>query len=407
MNSLRTLLWLAIAICCTAAGLSAQPTFQMSPSTVSVDAGKTFSLDLVVQNFGSVKAFSFPVKWDPAVLQLESVSNPYASLTNFDPSEGMASGSISQGILVVIWQHPSLQTVNVPNGTSLFKLNFKAKIAGSSAVTVNRTTSFVEIINANDADIAANAVFQPASVTVKSTTDDSVVNPNDPIVIDLGAVSGPTGNTVCVPVKVSKFKRMENFQFSIHYDPALLEFAHVKNYNLADLDTASFSLPTNPNLGPGTLIVGWNNNSGASNGVSVVDGTTIFELCFLLKGPGGSNTNITINGNPLKIEVTRKDQPGVNVGLTPTGGLATITGNSGALEKVTLTAGSATGLPGADICVDIKVKGLSNTKSLGLSISWTAGVLTYKGVSGFGLTGLDASDFSVSGNKLTVNWSAA
>ena len=383
----------------------AQPSVRFTPATVTVDPGQTVTLSVEAQNFGTIQGFTLGITWDPAVLELDTVTDVTATLPSFDPSLGLESpGVVSRGEFVVIWTHPSARTSSITTATTLFKMQFKAKVAGQTTVNINRNFVTPDILNDANQNIAPGATFTGSAVTVNGT----VVDPNGPIEVNLGNISGNTGTTVCMPVKVKNFSKVTAMQFTVEYDPALVDLVNLRNFNLAgELDSSYFNFPTNPNIGPGKLVLVWN-TAKANTGVTLNDNSTIFELCFQLKGAGGSTTTVNVNGSKVPVEVRKTFNDQTNVGLTKTGGQINITGTGGPLQKITVVAGSGSGQKGTEVCIDVRAgSGFTNVKQLAFTMNWTGTVLTYKNVKDFGFTGLDAADFTASGNQVVLNWTNA
>jgi hypothetical protein len=73
-------------------------------------------------------------------------------------------------------------------------------------------------------------------------------------------------------------------------------------------------------------------------------------------------------------------------------------------NTVKFTASSETAVSGSNVCVKITIDGFNNVGSFDFGLEWNPAVLTFIETKNFGLTGLDASKFSLSGNN-TLNGS--
>jgi gliding motility-associated-like protein len=108
------------------------------------------------------------------------------------------------------------------------------------------------------------------------------------------------GSTVCVTIDVSNFIDVLSFQFTIQWDPAVLQLPTPLSTSVNNLGTLNDIF-----FGPGTptnsLTVSW--SDADFSGESLPDNTGIFEICFTVVGPVGSSTPITFSGNLTQIEV--------------------------------------------------------------------------------------------------------
>lgn len=91
---------------------------------------------------------------------------------------------------------------------------------------------------------------------------------------------------ICIPVRAKGFDQISSFQYSLTWNPAVLKFDHTQNYNLPGWTSQSFFENT-----PGTLLLGWDDPTGLAT--TRVDGTLLYEVCFLAVGPINSSTKIT------------------------------------------------------------------------------------------------------------------
>jgi gliding motility-associated-like protein len=104
------------------------------------------------------------------------------------------------------------------------------------------------------------------------------------------------GDTVCVRVtNEAMFTNILSMQYLITWDSSKLEYAGVKNLTnrLPDFkESTSFS----SRIARDTLLVSWFNPGGT--GISMPDGTVLYELCFRAKGISGTCADITFSEVP-------------------------------------------------------------------------------------------------------------
>jgi hypothetical protein len=113
-----------------------------------------------------------------------------------------------------------------------------------------------------------------------------------------------------IPLVVSNFYNLLGIQFSINYDPAVIEFVSITNFNLPGLSAANFGNPS-----PGVLVLSWLDPS--FSGVSVPDNTQIFSIVFNAIGISGTNSILEITNTPTTIEVIDGDSNAVQLFSTP------------------------------------------------------------------------------------------
>ncbi len=107
-----------------------------------------------------------------------------------------------------------------------------------------------------------------------------------------------TGEEVCVNISVADFNNLLSMQYSLVWDPQILEFEKVQGFNLPYLGENNFGLNRKDK---GILTFVWIDN--ALQGINLADGTTIYQLCFRVKGKTGSGTEIKFSPEPTPFEV--------------------------------------------------------------------------------------------------------
>ena len=108
-----------------------------------------------------------------------------------------------------------------------------------------------------------------------------------------------TGDSVQVAVKASQVDRLTTAQFTLTWDPSVLQFAGTSGYNLTGMDAESFGTSR---VDRGRLNVGWDDPN--LHGVTVLEGQTLFIINFKVMGRQGSSSTIQISGNPTPIELS-------------------------------------------------------------------------------------------------------
>ena len=191
------------------------------------------------ENFKDIKNLIFKMKWDTAVIKLDSVGSMRAEFKNAVQIV-QADGSFNFN-----WTGGPL---TFPDKKLLFTLCFKA-------VGKPGTSSFVQILdspvptavnaNSNGQNIGINR--KKGSVTINSTA-------SFPLDSWIGKANGLPDQEVCLDVKVKNFKDLVSMQYTVQWDPLALQFTKVSNFNLNGLDNAAFNIN---NSNDGNISVSW------------------------------------------------------------------------------------------------------------------------------------------------------
>lgn len=119
------------------------------------------------------------------------------------------------------------------------------------------------------------------------------------VTFTLPAVSALPGDDVCVKVTVQNFDSIGSVQFSVKWDPAVLQYTSVGAFNpaLQGLDSGNF----NANANAGTLGLAWFDIG--LNGATLADSSALFEICFKAIGALGTESPLQFTSDPVKIEI--------------------------------------------------------------------------------------------------------
>jgi hypothetical protein len=119
----------------------------------------------------------------------------------------------------------------------------------------------------------------------------------------------PTQN-INLPVGVTGFTNVVSMQYVIKWDPTVLQFLTIDNFNLPLLSQGSFN--TTAALDSGIVRVQYE-ATGNFDGVSVANGTNIFRMRYKVIGAVNSSTPVCfIEKYPTSMEITRVEN-GVTV----------------------------------------------------------------------------------------------
>lgn len=112
------------------------------------------------------------------------------------------------------------------------------------------------------------------------------------------------GTKVCVNISADNFSKMLATQYSLKWDPKVLEYAGVQGFKLPYLTKDNFGVV---GIKKGFLTVVWIENN--LKGADLANGTAMYQVCFTVKGKAGSSSSIAFSPTPTPYEaVNSKEQ---------------------------------------------------------------------------------------------------
>ena len=124
------------------------------------------------------------------------------------------------------------------------------------------------------------------------------------LTLNVPSMSAQPGDVIDIPVLVTDFNAMAGIQFSLGFDPTVLQ------YNSGTINVPMFLGNITP-IGTNALAISWSTDNGLL-GTTLPNGATFFTLNFTVVGPLGTQSPLTIQAIPVSIEVT--DITGQNAG---------------------------------------------------------------------------------------------
>ncbi|MFK7771569.1 MAG: cohesin domain-containing protein [Saprospiraceae bacterium] len=161
--------------------------------------------------------------------------------------------------------------------------------------------------SSNKADTKVAAV-NPA--TPKTTTPASKpASASKKVTISGKDMTVKSGEEFCVDVQVSNFIDVISMQYSTNFDSKVLEFTEVKNPSLKDLSSKLNGVNFARAKGEdNTLRFSWFVQD--LKGISLYDGSTIYQVCFKANGKSGTVTEVDFADKPMTGEIgNSKYQP--------------------------------------------------------------------------------------------------
>lgn len=174
---------------------------------------------------------------------------------------------------------------------SFFFLGLMA--CGGETSTTNKTEAKVAITN---------------SSAPKTTTSQTKPIASKKVIISGKDMTVKSGKEFCVDVQVTNFIDVISMQYSTNFDSKVLEYVGMKNPSLKDL-----SIKPNVNFAQApkeenTIRLSW--FAQDLKGISLYDGSTIYQVCFKALGKGGTTTEVDFAEKPMAGEIgNSKYQP--------------------------------------------------------------------------------------------------
>ncbi len=368
-----------------------QDTVMIGIENQSVRNGESLCVDIAADEFINMVGMQFTLTYDPELLELDSVGG-YNLVGLTDASFGLpgASADLTPGIVTVSWLSAGLEPVTLMNGISMFRLCFTAKREGSTDIAFENMPTSMEFVNINNEQLP----YISANGTVKvRATGDNASSTADGFTLTMADQNVQPGDQFCVPVTVQDFNSIIGMQLSINYDPAVLTFSSVGNFNLSGLNEGVFGTPGGDGTDPGVVTLVW--VEPALTPATVDDGTAIFEICFTAQSE--ASTSIIFSDTPTSIEVTNGNEENVPftgvdanivVGAGGDGG-----NNGGNTDGFTLTLEDQNLSSGDPFCVPVTVQNFDNIIGMQLSINYDPDALEFESLTNFNLSGLSEGVF--------------
>jgi hypothetical protein len=301
----------------------------VQPPSQTVETGAEFTVDIVVDDVAGLGAYEFTLAFDPALISFVGVTNgSFLGSTGRAvscPGLVLASGRIKFGC-VTIGEEPS-----GPSGTGLLaRVRFFALAAGTSSldltdVVIGNVTG--RPLSHTDLDGQATVVVGPTATPcpggvcptatatpVPTSTPTPSLGPTS-VRIDPASQSVDAGSVVNVNVVVDAVTNLGGYEFTLAFNPEVLEFVSVSNGPFLE-ETGRDLLCLPPMVGANTVRLACGTAGSAPPGP---DGSGILAaLVFLAPNAGVSFLDLFAVGlsQPLGVPIPTAVQDGT-VTVTP------------------------------------------------------------------------------------------
>jgi hypothetical protein len=116
------------------------------------------------------------------------------------------------------------------------------------------------------------------------------------------------GDTLCVDVTVRDFTQILSMQYTMNWNPQTLQFLKLHQFKLKDLSANNFGFNR---TAQGKIGTSWFDND--VKGISIPDGTPIYQVCFLATGEPGTKDQIFFSSDPVMIEISNSKEELLNL----------------------------------------------------------------------------------------------
>ena len=265
----------------------AQPSVCIIEPTLLVQGeGTEVCVQFIVNDFTDLTSMSFDIAYDEDILQFSSAAPSTIAMASMVDYTAANISDTGMGMLRFEWGDWTGPGATLDDGTVLFELCF---------LTVdNLGSSEIEIIE----DRVTRTVSMNFNIGFEFVKNGFISVGENPLIVDIPTVSGLQGETVCMNFTVDNFTEMLSVQGSIHWDETALQLESSQGIEPVAGGSINFATPPG---NPGTLTFSWVDNDG-ENGVSIEDGTSFIQLCFVLIGDCTTNIPVFINDDPTITE---------------------------------------------------------------------------------------------------------
>lgn len=409
MNSyLKTFLTSILLLSAIISGY-AQPSLIIGDGTAP--SGSNTTVNVRVMNFTGLVKVEFPVTWNPNELKFVGVSNlgavPDLSLdqSNFDFSD------VENGNFTFTFENSSQFGTTLPGNDEIeiFQIEFQALIAeGAEAkIIIPNDINQVTVIR-NNAD--KNIWEEDKNLTQDGTITATAEIPD--VIFTISPENEPSilckGDQICYDLKVAQFDSILSMDFSIIWSGSVLKFNGFKNFGLSKLDSESFIVNEMgefvDSIARASWFPGFEDSEGLINGVTIPDGTNLATLCFDVIGENIS-AKLEINRSEnAKLEVVNyKDEPRELISNTQ------IVEIKDCENLISFSTNCQDIKLNETVCIDFVTSNFKDIVEAKYTVFFDNTLLEFVNTENHNpnLTGLDANNITVDGDRITFDWSNA
>ena len=199
----------------------------------------------------------------------------------------------------------------------IFPLVLLIGLVGLSACQENTSKETVDeaatAVQETSQNVASTTAKEPTDRKSATETDKPLVGSRPafvppkadqaPLTLGISNERVKNGAEVCLKVQVVDFDQLLSMQYSVRWDPKMLQFKRTDGYQLAGMSAANFGAHR---AAEGILTSVWIDNS--LQGVSLANASPIYQICFEAIGATGQSTEVNLSDGPTPFEVVNLKQ---------------------------------------------------------------------------------------------------
>jgi hypothetical protein len=221
-------------------------------------------------------------------------------------------------------------------------------------------------------------------------------------IFNISSLDATHGQIIDVDFHVDNFSNIISVQYSVNWDPAVLKFRTIKNFNpnVPGLTSSVFGTPQNL-VDAGKFTLTWFESSVTP--ITIADGSLFFTVEFEVLGDPCDHSPVAITNDPLEIEVSEPNE--VLVGLISNNGEVTVPG-TGCAQNLELIGNSVSGACGSNVCVQFTVANFNDVGVMEFSMVFDNNILQFDKVQSFApLLGFGTGNVNLAApDSLKVVW---
>ena len=262
--------------------------FGQSLDSADVQTGNQVCLTVYACGFDDIVSAQYSINWDPADLQFSSTTN--YNLQNLDASAFNFNNA--QGWMTFSWLDSLGAGTTVPDLTPIYDVCFTAIGSGGTVDTVS-FSSFPSNIEITDLGSMGSPIPFNSTPGLVNITG----NAGSAVTVSGSCETAGENDEVCIQMTTQNFDSIVGMQYTMHWDPSVLEFSSVGNLayflGMGDINVINDS----------TAIFQFNDFGFVPH--SLMNGDTLYAMCFNVIGSIGETGTFTIDGSPITEEATQ------------------------------------------------------------------------------------------------------